>query len=300
MYSSPNTHERKEQKEPCTWAAVRTVLDRRLQQVAETVSRQVGVSQSLLQRRLLLHLPQFGFQHLCEKSFVLQQAILVAEQIRSLQIDFAEWNLKPNIHTLEKSRFSLAACDRRIAQAIHERFHYIGHYHEGPIHLGLFDERGSRDTPLALASLAPMDEAFLSQNAHFMGVNGSVFQVTRLYAFDCVPRNSISFFFGRVFRWLKKNFSKPTTLLTYINPNLGFSGSSYFASNWTAYAERPPIYSYFQDSYIPYRVFSLLSDSEKLLATRAQYRMEELLILKYELSNTKSRRGASPCQLTTA
>jgi len=234
----------------------------------------------------------------------MNEACRLAESIASLQMDYRGWLGRKPIRELDRSRLSLKICDTEIAQAIHERFHYIGHFHEGTVHLRLYLAGDKEEAPLALASLSPMDASFLAQNFPSPEAKRMVFQITRVYAFDCAPRNTISFLFGRVFRWIRQHLSETSTLLSYVNPNLGFSGSSYLASNWTPYQERPPIYSYLRGNYIPFRVFLSLPDWARQSVTHAHYRMDGLQLLRYPLGDTGAitigRHGARECRPTTA
>jgi hypothetical protein len=284
------------------WRSVCGALDTDLRGVTDEVYRRSGVNRSLLLRKLLLHLPRFSCKDLECREVLLKEAWRLAESIASLQRDYRRWLNKSTIPQLDAARLSLKVCTPGVAQAIHQRFHYIGHFHDGIAHLGLYGADGGEDVPLALASLSHMDVSFLKQRFPAPEARRAVLQITRVYAFDWAPRNTISFLFGRVLRWIKQNLPEISTLLSYVNPNLGFSGSSYFASNWSRYLERAPIYSYLDGNYMPYRIFLSLPEPVKKSATHSQYPMDNLLLLRYTLVRKREfniRPGVQECRATT-
>lgn len=290
--------------EPGPWSAVRRVLDDDLKNLARVVAEQLGVDRSLLLRKLLLHLPRFTWEELSNRALITNEAYRLAERITSLQRGYQTWIKRESVPELDRSRLSLRICDREIAKTIHERFHYIGHFHEGVVHLGLYLAGDTQDAPLALASLAPMDVSFLVRTFASPEQRGRVLQVTRVYAFNCAPRNTISFLFGRVSKWIRQHLTETSALLSYVNPNLGFSGSSYLASNWSPYLERPPVYSYLHEDYIPYRVFLSLSPSQRESVTHSKHCMDSLRLLRYPLGGPGhaaiEHLGARECRQTTA
>src|SRR5260370_4549700 len=56
--------------------------------------------------------------------------------------------------------------------------------------------------------------------------------LSRLLALPGAPQNSLSRLIGGVFDWLRKHDRSVETVLTYNNPNLGFRGTIYRATNW--------------------------------------------------------------------
>ncbi len=289
--------------ETLSWDFVRRALDGYLGCVVDEISHRTRIDRSLLLRKLLLHLPRFSFNELCDRRVVLREAWKLGESVASLQAEYQGWLSRRVVQDLDSSRLSLRICSLEVARAVHERFHYIGHFHEGTVHLGLFSLEQREEVPLALASLSVMDVPFLERNFPAGEERGQVLQISRVYAFDCAPKNTISFLFGRVVRWIKQNLPEISMLLSYVNPNLGFSGSSYFASNWARFSERAPIYSYLHGNYIPYRVFLSLSQETKKTVTYAQYRMENLRLLSYAWFVPKGKfggrhSGAQECRAT--
>jgi hypothetical protein len=139
-----------------------------------------------------------------------------------------------NLASIDLHRTHLDSVDSDLAQAIHKAFHYLGSpRHEG-IHLGLYAESsGSRRRRLvSLATLSPFDLWHVKDALPF-GIRPEEFLVlSRLFAFASAPPNAVSFTLGRVFAWLKDRKPQVKALLSYLNPNLGFHGTVYKATNW--------------------------------------------------------------------
>jgi hypothetical protein len=73
--------------------------------------------------------------------------------------------------------------------------------------------------------------------------------VSRVFVFEGAPRNSISYLLSRVAR--EERHLGVTDLLTYVNPNMMFSGSSYRASGWRQLGSEPgTTYRYLDGRYI--------------------------------------------------
>jgi hypothetical protein len=76
--------------------------------------------------------------------------------------------------------------------------------------------------------------------------------LSRVFAFPHVPPNAISTLLSRIAR--KQKLLGVDLLLTYVNPNVGFTGASYRASNWTLIGGEPiHAYCYVDERYITNR-----------------------------------------------
>lgn len=265
---------------------VRDDLDR----AVETVSAQSGANERDLRHKLLLHLPRFPYQELRDPRVILNEAWRLAARMDSLHNGFQHWLSRPPAEGIDGSRLSLKPCPPAVAQAIHERFHYIGHFHDGIAHLGLYS-LGMENVPVALASLSSFDILYLDPLFPSLEEKEKVLQISRIYAFQWAPRNIISFLLGRVSRWVKQNLPRISIFLTYVNPNIGFSGSSYRASNWDFFLQKEPVYSYLNGDYVPYRALHTLPLAVRHYLTHSHYQMEPLKLLKYDLTARSTRAG---------
>jgi hypothetical protein len=75
--------------------------------------------------------------------------------------------------------------------------------------------------------------------------------LSRVFAFDWVPSNTISFLLRRLVGRVRHANENVRVLLTYVNPNLGFTGASYRGSNWSKVAvETGTRYAYLDGDYV--------------------------------------------------
>jgi hypothetical protein len=137
--------------------------------------------------------------------------------------------------------------DESVARPILERFHYLRSFRTNSRHFGLY--RDGSGYPVALASTSANDVKLLGSMATRNGIPVAQSRVvSRVFGFPAAPHNAISMLLGQVGRFEHRNGIR--MLLTYVNPNLGFNGGSYRASNWTLAGEEPgTAYDYVDGSY---------------------------------------------------
>jgi hypothetical protein len=132
-----------------------------------------------------------------------------------------------------------ALCDLRFEQIEEERarplllnLHYLRTVHPGSLYFGLVEPVGG--LPIALCSLSTIEwPRLVGGLSRFFGLRSEeVWDVSRMYSLDDAPANSISFLLARVRNWVRVNRPDVTTFTTVVDPNLGFTGSSYRAANW--------------------------------------------------------------------
>jgi hypothetical protein len=74
--------------------------------------------------------------------------------------------------------------------------------------------------------------------------------VSRVYSCDAAPPNAISFLLARVRSALRRSGHDIGLLITAVDPNLGFAGSSYRAANWQQWLTvQPRPYLYHERRY---------------------------------------------------
>jgi len=106
--------------------------------------------------------------------------------------------------------------------------------------------------PVAIASVNPLtwDLVGRAVEKRFGVPRRRIWDVSRVYAFDIAPANSISLLLSKVRAALRRQppgevGEQIDLLLTAVDPNLGFSGASYRASNWQQWMSvqaRPYLY----------------------------------------------------------
>jgi hypothetical protein len=102
-------------------------------------------------------------------------------------------------------------------------------------------------------------------------------------AFDWAPRNTVSHLLSRVNSWIRTQLPEVRALLTFLNPNLGFSGTAFKASGWKPYLELEPMSAYFDDNYVSYRDLQSLSLDQKKRAKQSVHNLMPLKLLRYDL-----------------
>lgn len=132
---------------------------------------------------------------------------------------------------------SLHFCEVDAARAydVMERFHYLRSPRTDGRAYGLST---STDRLAALCVSSPLDVRHLcdllvahGRPCHLARV------VSRVFAFEGAPKNCISYLLSRVTRAERR--IGVTDFVTYVNPNMGFTGSSYRASGWHLLGEEP-------------------------------------------------------------
>lgn len=142
-------------------------------------------------------------------------------------------------------RFTKVAADR--ARDVMSRFHYLRSPRFDGRAFGLSQEDG----PLvAMCVISPMDVPRLNSLLSARGrATERALVVSRVFAFEGAPRNSLSFLLARCAD--EERRLGATDLITYVNPNLGFTGVSYRASGWDALGHEPgTTYRYLDRRYI--------------------------------------------------
>jgi len=194
-----------------------------------------GVDRDSLLKQLSLHLPRMPLTENLNISCVLREAERLATRLAILRRDYLQVASQHQARHVRDLRF--ASIEEAIAKPLLERFHYLLSHRLNSLHFGLLDP-DSGPWPLAMVSLSAFDLRNMENRSSRIPINCvSANVISRVYAIESAPSNSISYLFGRLRRWLKENRPEVTKLLTYLNPNIGFLGASYEADNWTLYGE---------------------------------------------------------------
>jgi len=116
-----------------------------------------------------------------------------------------------------------------------QRFHYLRSPRTGGRAYGLSTKGGHL---VALCVSSPLDVDRLRQLLVSQGRSSELARViSRVFAFEGAPSNSISYMLSRAAR--EEKCMGVTDLVTYVNPNMGFTGSSYRASGWHLLGSEP-------------------------------------------------------------
>ncbi len=139
------------------------------------------------------------------------------------------------------------ALDSATARDVMERFHYLRSPRTDGRAYGLST---GRNRLVALCVSSPVDVARLRDLLASDGrAQGHARVISRVFAFEGAPSNSISYMLSRVAR--EERGLGVTDFVTYVNPNMGFHGSSYRASGWQLLGiENGTKYRYIDGRYI--------------------------------------------------
>jgi hypothetical protein len=205
-------------------------------------------------RQLQLHIHRFNTTDITPYNLK-REVVRIINKLVSLRKGVPE-ELHHPINSVELSRTTLDIVDSSIAHILHQSYHYLGSPRKESIHLGLYAEDfTTRNTRLlAIATLSPFDLKHIEDALPLSIKSDQVLVLSRLFAFDWCPRNTVSYTLGRVFNWLREQFPHIELLLTYLDPNLGFEGTVYKATNWTLLGrEKKSPYLYLDSEYVTTR-----------------------------------------------
>lgn len=218
-----------------------------LRSIAELAAEEHDVSAHEVLVRLLLDLPRSadGDGHVMAE-VARARAEQVAARYAGRIAPFTDCRLPPPEFVRARDlRFGEIA--EAVARPILERFHYLESFRPDSTHFaGLAAGRLA-----AQLTVSRLDLTTIAERLPPSVTPGEVVVLARVFAFDWAPRNALSFLMARLVRHLRDAAQPPRLLLTYLNPNLGFSGASYRAANWSLWAtEAGTRYAYLDKEYI--------------------------------------------------
>ncbi|MFD7157203.1 hypothetical protein ACFV9C_21580 [Kribbella sp. NPDC059898] len=158
---------------------------------------------------------------------------------------------------LPRGRYELADLEFRqigdTADRVFGSLHYLRNARQGSSSFALVDQQTGK--PLTLCCVSPLEWTRVAdQLTRQFGVRqAAVRDVSRVYSFDGAPPNAVSYLLARVRKHLRQQ-GGVDLLTTVVDPNLGFTGSSYLASNWQQWMTvqaRP--YLYYKREYMSLR-----------------------------------------------
>ncbi len=200
-------------------------------------------------------MPRFSAAQNHDEAVILGEAARLAERFAHLRRPWKDCLPGPSGRDRSLSDLEFGPIPDEVAQPIHECFHYLSSFRPNSLNYGL--KLGEHDRwPIAIASLSPFDLVNTLPGLENHGLRGSeVMVLSRVFAFDPAPQNCISFLLSSVRNELKHAAPGIRALVTYLNPNLGFTGASYRADNWVLLGEEQNTrYLYHHGNYITDRV----------------------------------------------
>jgi hypothetical protein len=227
-------------------------------------AREHEIDPLTLRSQLLLHLPRLVTDdYFPNEHDVRKETIAVTAFIEKNQHPYAHW-LKPPEQPIELSDLEFVPLDANIAKIYHERFHYAGSYRPGR-HFAFRDKKSGRIVCMGSVANFDLIQAKEKIAPHISPESALVY--SRFFAYRWSPKNTFSHFHKKLHHQLVKE-SDTQLMFSFINPNLGFGGSSHIAAQWEVFAlEEGTRYMYLDNRYRTMRYFVEnygLNDPEKL------------------------------------
>jgi hypothetical protein len=213
--------------------------DPALRRLIARVAAERGVPIRPLELQVLLHLPRIAD----DNGFVRpDDAASEVDRAVDLVPPEPEWDRVGRADEHPR-HWRLGPLDSADAEFITGRFHYLRSARWESTHYGLWAGKGA--LPHAMVSVSRNDVDRLRM---LTGSSGESRVLSRVFAFPGAPRNVLS----RLISFAARNERRAgvSALVTYVNPNLGFTGVSYRASDWTYVGDDICRYRYLDGRYI--------------------------------------------------
>lgn len=239
--------------------------------LAPSVGSKYGLNQREVDLNLRLHFPRTASSSgVVEMSWAMKEAERVAEKMRVKRS--AAQNLLA-LHTSSQANLkNLDVC--RITEAagklVSENFHYIGVCRSRSEHWALYDPRSESIYTYCCVSPVGFDGKRQSIANTLECQTGDIAMISRVYSFPPGLQNSISYLLSRV---IKKSsmIARTKWIVTTVDPNLGFTGSSYAACNWKRLQRLPAQpYTYIAGDFVTHAQLALKFDTTDYSALEAR------------------------------
>jgi len=216
--------------------------------VAQDNAVRNGVEPRALIVRTLLHLPRVAGYN--GRVTLRQVETELFHSSRELRADHRQVRRLIPTNKVPLQDLQFVELETAKADAIFSHLHYLRSARPGSLNFALVDP--VKGLPVSLCSVSPLEWRLVGRqiSTQFQVPMSTIWDVSRVYSFDIAPANAISFLLAKVRARLRRGSENVQLLTTAVDPNLGFSGSSYRAANWQPWMTiqaRP--YLYFERRY---------------------------------------------------
>lgn len=137
---------------------------------------------------------------------------------------------------MKVKNFRVVPCGRLAVKDFIEFYHYSGSINgvNSDYHFQLADEDGNIIGAALFGALA-----MKNQYKRFSDNENDVTELRRLCCIDDTPKNTESFFIGKMLKWLKDN-TELQKIVSYSDLEYGHDGTIYKASNFSLVGTSPP------------------------------------------------------------
>jgi len=258
----------------------------------------LGLSARALEVEALLHLPRLADRTgAVEADAADEEVARLGTRLRSFH-EPVEGLLRPPEAAVSVAELRFGDVGESLAATIMRHLHYLHSPRHGSVHLANYTPG---DRIVAAVSLSGLDLGTIAAALPAGLLAEEALVVSRVFAFDWAPRNTISHLLAQIERWLRQMRPEIRFLLTYVNPNLGFDGASYRAANWSLFGQEIGTrYGYLDGDYISDREIELLSGAMRRRVVYSVMPLEPLAIYGRFLQRHDRRREISPSVLPRA
>jgi hypothetical protein len=158
------------------------------------------------------------------------------------------------------------------ADLLFSSLHYLRSARPGSRNFALVDPISRR--PVTICSVSPFEWKKVGNhlNAQFGISQQAILDVSRVYSNNVAPYNAISFLLSKVRNSLRCSDRNINLLVTTVDPNLGFTGSSYRAAGWQHWLTvQPRPYLYHDRRYASPRQLQQRFGTSNLTELRERY-----------------------------
>ncbi|MFC5264645.1 hypothetical protein ACFPJ1_21245 [Kribbella qitaiheensis] len=162
--------------------------------------------------------------------------------------------------------------DERLAEQIFGHLHYLRSARPGSLNYALVDPRYGQ--PVSLCSVSPLEWKRVGGQItrQFDVPMSAIWDISRVYSFAVAPPNAISYLLSKVRTAIRHAAPQVELLSTAVDPNLGFTGSSYLAANWHRWMTiKPRPYLYFDRGYMSPRQLRAAFQTTNVAELRATF-----------------------------
>jgi hypothetical protein len=190
----------------------------------------VGVDPRALAVRALLHLPRIATSNGWATKWQVERELTISAERLHRDVRAAGSHLPVDNFPLRDLAFE--EIDPSRALPVLTSLHYLRSVRPSSIYFGLIDPVSK--LPVNICSISPLQWKCVARwiDAESALRPEQVWDVSRMYSVAGAPPNAISTLLSKVRTVIRRNISSAALLVTAVDPNLGFTGSSYRAANW--------------------------------------------------------------------
>jgi hypothetical protein len=246
-----------------------------------------------LELQALLHLPRIAF---ADGTVDERDASAEIERLRvrrRAELEPLSGLEAPPRSVLDLEELDVAPVDVAVAEPILAHFHYLRSFRPDSRSIcALYENRVA-----ALCSVSPLDVSAIAERLPIKSEDEAAV-VSRVFAFDWAPRNVVSYLLARAPSELALS---ARVLVTYLDPNMGFTGASYRASNWRRLGvETGTRYAYLDEDYVTDRRVALLSAEQRRRVEYSRMPLRPLEIYGRSLDRSLDLESCEPFRVERA